>query len=267
MRQQRIIIIAFAAVILICGALAVYLYLAPTPEPEVRPFSELAVGYTPEDAAADGCLVTQGAKIISGKGAWRVFLSKSQAGKPATIRKYESHLTGGIPDGGYTVLELIYDGERYRLRYFIKNNGEESRFFEEEYKFLVADKYIQRTRCSEYYHLADYEDVSYDEYFRNMLSSIISDKFEKYRNFHTFYMRDLALSELREDEIEKFIASCGLTLPEGKSLADVGALLTALQADPDMPIPKTWSGEDEENFARYLKGIAANYVTRSENDQ
>ncbi len=268
MRQQRFLIVAFAAVWLICGALAVYMYLMPKPEPEVRPFSELAVGYTPEDAAADGCLVTEGTNIIAGENAWRTFLSLSQAGKPASIRKYNSHLSDGIPDGGYTIYELVYDGEKYSQRYYIKNNGEKSRFFEEEYKFLVAEKCIFRTSCSEEYYLADYDDISHEEYMRCMLSSsIISEKFEKYRNFDIFYIRKLALSELSEDEIGEYIDACGLTLPGSKSLADVGTLLTALEADPDMPIPTAWSGEEENAFARYLQGIAANYITKSENDQ
>lgn len=122
---------------------------APTP-----PYA--AASYTPDMAAADGCVVWQGDAIIAGGEQWVDYYKRTQAGEPAKVRVYKAYTDNGGELTGYTIEDHSYENKAYGCDFWDyranKTGGNELarrydlsavRSLDCPYKYLVRSVYFE----------------------------------------------------------------------------------------------------------------------------
>ncbi len=104
---------------LVCVAIAIYLLVVPllVDRDALRaglgtPLKELTEEYTPEQAAADGCLVNESFVITAGEDQWNWFRFKAVLRIPASIRICTYYNTG---DPVFT--DITFDGREFALHH------------------------------------------------------------------------------------------------------------------------------------------------------
>ncbi len=216
------------AVLLLAGTICVLLtgcfltdpkpnlkYVAPSTSAEpdlspetvfVPPLDAVRENYTPDQAAAAGCVVR-----ICGDGdsedeirnwdRWVGFLNRSAAGKEAAVRLYVQF----DPDT-YYVFDLSYNGSKYRCCLWDRD-GEtgEPTYRDEEYKYLVrsVDQFSPYGPIQEGYLLADNPEATWMGYMNMMLSSLSDPPgSENYRHSRLVDLfRPIALEDLQRKEL------------------------------------------------------------------
>ncbi len=152
--------------------------LEPDLSPEtvfVPPLEEVKENYTPDQAAAAGCVVyLSGDKDredeIRNWERWVAFLNRSAAGKEAAVRLYVQY-----EEGTYYVFDLSYNGSKYRCCLW-DADGEtgEPIYWDEEYAYLTrnTDRLSQYGPLQERYLLADNPEATWMGYMEMSFSSL-----------------------------------------------------------------------------------------------
>ena len=154
---------------LVCAAILIHLLVVPllVDRDALRaglgtPLKELTEEYTPEQAAADGCLVVNCDNITAGRAHWNWFRFKVALRIPAAIRICEF-----FSSGEQSFIDLTYTGREFAMHYpgrpaayarylkFKKAGETRNRLFDE------YDKYYLTTTA----------DASWDDVVSSWLSS------------------------------------------------------------------------------------------------
>jgi len=149
-----------------------------------KPYDEVAVGYTLEEARVDGCVVFEDSDITAGQEIWDEFLAQTGAGKSAMVRLVRYH---SLPDPqGYApelyeeikdeypaiyVADLSFDGKVYSL-FSIEDGETYSRTYEVLSRFEEAarNETLRYTSVVRYVLVHD-EGVTWEAIMQGMLSS------------------------------------------------------------------------------------------------
>ncbi len=263
MRQQRALLIIFTIFVLICGAVAIYLFVTQDnnskQETVFRPINQVQAGYSAEQATADGCVVfySDDAEEIINDSVWNDFVALCSAGIPAKVRLYFD--TSDLVGVGYkyTVQDITFNGEKYIHEYYSTPNGaDEPVFTVREYKYLNHSKHITRYRCTDDYLLTDDPDMTSNKYFQHMVSSQLEDVLNATMT-RIIYSRELALSELADEDIARYLKVCKIAAPEGRSMAEIRSLFAYFESAAEPSLPVGW--ESDEAFVDAIKEAVAIY--------
>lgn len=167
-----ILLAAGAACVLVAiGALTV-----PKPtasQEDWRPLEELQEGYSPREAAADGCVVLDGTALAAGEAPWCDFIAASRAGRSGAVRIYQTY---SGQDARYFLKELRYDGKVYTLTFYDSYDGGEPFLSRREYRYLIHSPYTPGQNCLDTYLLTDDPEASTERYYSVLLSSALPDQ-------------------------------------------------------------------------------------------
>ena len=163
---------------LVCVAIAIYLLVVPllVDRDALRvglgtPLKELTEEYTPEQAAADDCLVVDCDNITAGRARWNWFRLKTALRIPAAIRICEF-----FSSGEQSFIDLTYTGREFAMHYpgrpatyarylkFKKAGETRNRLFDE------YDKYYLTTTA----------DASWDDVVSSWLTSQGPESYKAY---------------------------------------------------------------------------------------
>lgn len=136
--------------------------------PSYTKLSEIPDDYTLDDAKADGCVVFEDLKILSGEENWKEFLRLAKGGQSAKIRFVKLF---SIDDSNLSIIDLSYDGTIYTLQ----EKDEETK----QYKFLKH--YTSDDNSLDYYILVNDEKVTFDELEKSLVSSKSDAYIDQYR--------------------------------------------------------------------------------------
>ena len=154
---------------LVCVAIAIYLLVVPllVDRDALRvglgtPLKELTEEYTPEQAAADGCLVVDSMGITAGKADWNWFRLKTALRIPAAIRICTFY------KNGFTVFtDLTYNGREFAL-----HNPERPAHYARYLKYSRAtNPYRTGYESQNTYYLSTAPNGSWIEYMYGTLSA------------------------------------------------------------------------------------------------
>ena len=159
----------WSTVLLLCAAVLFHLLLTPllVDRDTLRArlgisLSELTQEYTPEQAAADGCLVNENFVITAGEGQWNWFRFKVALRIPAAIRICEF-----FSSGEQSFIDLTYTGREFAMHYPDRPTN-----YARYLKFKKAGETRNRL-FDEYdkYYLTTTADASWDDVVSSWLSS------------------------------------------------------------------------------------------------
>lgn len=135
-------------------------------DPLLPPLEDTVSGYSPEEAASDGCVVLLADGMVSGSAIWDDFIAQTQAGQPATVRLYQIF---SEESSTYVVEELVFDGSGYTLRYHDEADPRQTR-----YACLTRSRYALNPRgeAREYFLLSDSPEATAEGYYQHLLSAV-----------------------------------------------------------------------------------------------
>lgn len=172
----------------------------------VPPLEEVKEGYTPDQAAAAGCVVricgdSYREDEICNWDRWVAFLNRSAAGKEAAVRLYVQF----DPDT-YYISDLSFNGSQYRCRLWDRDGDTgEPIYRDETYAYLVRSvaQVSSYGPIQEGYLLADNPEATWMGYMTMMLSSLSDPPgSEKYRHSQLVDLfRVIAPEDLRRTEL------------------------------------------------------------------
>ena len=171
----------------------------------VPPLEEVKEGYTPDQAAAAGCVVQicgdrDHEDEIRNWDRWVAFLNRSAAGKEAAVRLYVQYK----PEV-YFVYDLSYDGSKYRCCLWDSDSETSEPIYQDEtYTYLVRNvaQVSQYGRLNEGYLLADNPEATWMGYMGMTLSSLSDPPgSEKYRHSRMLDVFRIAPEDLKRGEL------------------------------------------------------------------
>ena len=178
-----IIVIALAAVIVVLVCFLLRSCPGKSPQPEqnttIKTLLELRENYTVTQAEYDGCVVIRDNDLIHGEQLWWDFFNAAKAGTPGLIRIYHAYSRSAVDNASavpavYYVMELAFDGTRYRLSMYDKTGDTKEWFYSEAfYDYLneeVTVRYENRVRS---YTLSDTPEGTASVWLKHMLSSYV----------------------------------------------------------------------------------------------
>ena len=126
-----------------------------------KALGELTEEYTPEQAAADDCLVEHNLRVIAGKQKWNWFRFKTVLRIPSAIRIYSDSL------GEYFITDLAYNGREYVLYY---HGGDTCSARYLKYSKAI-NPYGTGYEAHDQYYLSTAADGTWNEYINSLLSA------------------------------------------------------------------------------------------------
>ena len=181
-----------AAAVLVCVLVGICFLTNPAtadpeaPAPQWPPLADTRENYSPEQAAADGCVVIESSTLLAGEKLWIDFVNTSAAGQPAAVRIYQAYTDS------YVVKELRYNGEKYLLAYY-DHDGDTGKEFlhQEKYQYLIRSPYqVDNGFASSFtddYLLADSPDVTAEGLFNSIVSSVARPEYAIYNHCWWIY--------------------------------------------------------------------------------
>lgn len=176
-----IIIMLFALLLPGCGE-------APAIPGEMKDLKEVADHYSLEDAKRDGYVIIEDGSVTHGKENWLSFVALTQERTPCKSRvvhyytlgdpsHYDPEYYESIKDD-YPVmyiLELEYDGDKFRVSHF-----EDDKLYQSEFKYLMKCEGEAETNSATYkayvrYVLVNDDKVTWSDIWRGMISSRFGD--------------------------------------------------------------------------------------------
>lgn len=168
-----------------------YSYLKDTFEPQNQlPLEDLPQNYTPEQAAADNCVVLMDGDVQANPEVWNAFVSDASRG-PASVRvmicvSYTAPENNAIQ---FSVCDLTYNGTSYSLCWY--ENGQQ---IVKNYRYLRYFSGLAESPNVSYneykrYVLTDNGTATYEELWQSLLSSqsgAAFDFFEIYTDLITY---------------------------------------------------------------------------------
>lgn len=185
---------------LLCVLLALCFLTDPKSTEETlpgRPLEELREGYSPEQAAQDGCVVLKQFELLAGEEIWEAFVQRATAGEAAAVRIYQSY-----PEQTeeYFLQELRYDGTHYWLRYYDADGDGQDRLIEERYPYLnrsISYSVQEQSGDRVEYLLADDPEATAEGYIRALLSSTVWPEETIYDHCYLIYSAEEPAAEGR----------------------------------------------------------------------
>lgn len=99
------------------------------------PLEALMEGYTPEQAAEDGCVVSIDGEKIAGGQAWLDFVAKAERGEIASVRLYSGH---SWTDSNYRIIEVVYNGKQFIASHYSELDSYGKRALTEVYYAYIV---------------------------------------------------------------------------------------------------------------------------------
>ncbi|MBQ8759572.1 MAG: hypothetical protein IJZ20_07750 [Clostridia bacterium] len=172
-------------------------------ESAFTPLEELPSDYSLSDAKADGCVVFENSDITNGENFWDSFVEQTKRGDDAYVR-YCNYYTIEDPSRYYPeyyeeikdeypkmyVHDLTFDGDKYTVRWF-----EDGTEITREYRYMLKfDEKPQSeratyTQCTRYVLVND-KDVTWDDIFRGMTSSVSCAFIDHLTVYHDYIYQD-----------------------------------------------------------------------------
>lgn len=155
---------------------------------DMKELKEVADHYSLEDAKCDGYVIIEDGDVKSGEENWQSFVDLTVEKTPCKIRvvhyytlgepsHYEPEYYESIKDEypKMYILELDYDGERFRVSHF-----EDDKLYQSEFKYLMKYEGEAETLSATYkayvrYVLVNDDKVTWNDIMHGMLSSRTGD--------------------------------------------------------------------------------------------